>query len=141
MWLKNGCKYSSLSKVENISEFSKSWWAWWKDLQPEWHSMSDGSLSQHLPDHDEKWVHICKGGANGFVMLILTLAWWLVALDGNIEEDNFSIALQDFGWVLDCVLTFKQSLKRPLDGPDSGNHNKKRYVKICLHHGFTCSND
>ena len=28
-------------KVDKVSEFKKSWWKWWKGLQPEWRAVSD----------------------------------------------------------------------------------------------------
>jgi hypothetical protein len=115
-----------------MSEFSQSWWVWWKALQPKWRIMSDGQLLRQLPQGDETWVNTCKGGSNGFFMLILTLAWWLVALDGNAEENSFNLALEDTIWVIDCMNAMKASLKRGSDSLDSEVVTKKKYAILFL---------
>jgi hypothetical protein len=125
VWLKNGRKYYSPPKIENIDEFSKSWWVWWRALQPKWRIMTDGSLLKQLPEDGETWANIYKGGSNGFFMLILTLAWWLVAINGNTEEDGFNLALVDTMWVLDGMIAMP-SHKRGSDELDSEGVTKKR---------------
>jgi hypothetical protein len=62
VWLKNGRKYNTTPKIEDVTAFSQLWWSWWKSLQPKWRITTDGVLSRHLPVEGEKWILTYKGG-------------------------------------------------------------------------------
>ena len=93
-------------KVDKVSEFEKSWWKWWKGLQPEWRAVSDvvGPLdSSHrlgLVDGAD-WSVVKKHGRNTFFLVMVTLVWWGVALPApSTSDEGWMVAIQDVGWVL-----------------------------------------
>lgn len=73
--------------------------------------MGEGQLSCEGPEGEE-WSQICKGGANGFFMIVLTLGWWIIAADQNTEQRNdanLHLAMEDVEWVLDRMVTLIKS--------------------------------
>jgi hypothetical protein len=108
VWLKNGRKYTNMPKLTDSDAFSLSWWVWWRSLQPECRLLEDGTLGQDVPDTNEAWEKVCRGGRNGFVIIVLTLSWWITAFDGKVEDEDLLCAVADVTWVLGCMV---QSLK------------------------------
>jgi hypothetical protein len=112
-------------KIVKVPEYGQSWWMWWKTLQPEWRGMGEGKLSRQVLE-GEKWSQTCRGGANGFLMIVLTLAWWIVAAEQNSEQctadADLHLAMEDVKWVLDRMVMLINSegilatgMKRSLD--------------------------
>ena len=93
-------------KVDKVSEFKKSWWKWWKGLQPEWRAVSDvvGPLdsSHHLGLVDSAdWSAVNKHGRNTFFSVMATLIWWGVVLPApSTSDEGWMAAVQDVRWVL-----------------------------------------
>jgi hypothetical protein len=87
-----------------IDDFSTDWWQWWEILQPEWRG--DGpDFSRDIPE-DASWTEICKGGPNGFFIILLSIAWWGVAVQdqsSGIQGDWYD-AYEDVSWVLDSMI-------------------------------------
>jgi hypothetical protein len=117
MWLKNGRKYSMSPKVTDLLDYATSWQTWWRGLQPEWRRLADGTLSREVPDEGEEWEAIYRGGANGFFIIVLSISWWVLALDGKADE-GLQDVLADTTWVLGCMLD-KQAKS---SGPSRGKH-------------------
>jgi hypothetical protein len=121
-WLKNGRKLDLPPVISDLESFVKSWWFWWTNLQPEWQKGSGEILSREI---NGGWSSICKGGSNGFFMVVLTLAWWLDGINGVTGDDEFSKALNEVNWVLDNLLS---SSKRTCDEELDKGAIKKRYI-------------
>jgi hypothetical protein len=112
-WLKYGRKLDSPPVLTDLPAFIKSWWLWWTNLQPDWRKTADGTL---LRDVDGDWLSLRKGGNNGFFMIVLTLSWWLRAIDGVVEaEGEISKAFSDVNWVLDHLLSLKRARDEIMD--------------------------
>jgi hypothetical protein len=98
-------------KIIKVTEYGQSWWMWWKTLQPKWRDIGEGKLSREVPEGEE-WSQICRGGANGFFMIVLTLGWWIMAADQNTEQrtdENLCLAMEDVEWVLDRMVMLIKS--------------------------------
>ena len=117
-WLKSGRKYEAPPKISDLNKFSQCWWEWWNALQPEWRDKKGtGRLSRKTPE-GETWSQLYRGGANGFLMIILTLSWWAMSLSDDactFDLNSFTAATDEASWVLDQMLSVKTSLKRPSD--------------------------
>ena len=93
-------------KISAVKDFAKSWWKWWRGLQPEWRAVLevDGLLdSAYHPTltGNEDWSAVDKYGRNAFFSVMATLLWWGVALPGPANEDpDWIAAVRDVGWVL-----------------------------------------
>ena len=103
-WISRG--RATQPKVDKVSEFEKSWWKWWKGLQPDWRAVSDvvGPLdsSHHLGLVDgADWSAVNKHGRNAFFSVMATLVWWGVVLPApSTSDEGWMAAVQDVGWVL-----------------------------------------
>jgi hypothetical protein len=86
-------------KLTNLLDYTTSWQKWWRELQPKWRLLADGTLSREVPNEGEEWEMIYRGGANGFFMIVLTLSWWVAALDGHVDEELRNV-LDDITWVV-----------------------------------------
>ncbi|KAF8227944.1 hypothetical protein L208DRAFT_1157924, partial [Tricholoma matsutake] len=75
VWLKNGRRLQAdqMPQLKNIKDFGNCWFAWWKAIQPGWRG---DELSQLIPS-DPSWSQLLCGGVNGFLVVILALAWWM----------------------------------------------------------------
>jgi hypothetical protein len=60
---------------------------------------SEGTLSRQVPEDGEDWDSICRGGPNGFFIIVLALAWWVSAVNGKVERELHDI-LVDVTWVV-----------------------------------------
>jgi hypothetical protein len=64
-------------------------------------------LSREVPEGGKKWPQTCRGGPNGFYMIILTLAWWVAGADQNAEGfqgRGLIRAIDDVTWVVDNMI-------------------------------------
>ena len=110
-----------MPKVINLVEFSTSWWSWWRTLQPEWRLLSDGTLSREVPGTNKDWEKICRGGCNGFFVVIMTLAWWVTAVDGKADDEDLLRALGETTWVMDCMIQSLGEARKQKHGLDKEN--------------------
>ena len=73
-------------------------------LQPEWRG--DGpNFSRDIPG-DASWDEICKGGPNGFFIILLLITWWGAAVqdqNSRIQGDWYD-AYEDVSWVLNGMI-------------------------------------
>ena len=98
-------------KVDKVSDFEKSWWKWWKGLQPDWRAVSDvvgpldASHRSNLVDGAD-WSVVNKHGRNAFLSVMATLVWWGVALPTiSTADEGWMAAVRDVGWVFTGLLS------------------------------------
>jgi hypothetical protein len=93
--------------IKNIPKFEKSFWAWWKALQPRWRDVGNipGVLTNAHRRGEGSWTELDKPGQNGFLTVISLLSWWGQALrDGNLGMVEWLAAADDVDWVLTQML-------------------------------------
>ena len=69
VWMKNWRPWKDM-ELANKEKFSQEWWAWWSSLQP------DSRTREDEPTIQMDWGKLSKPGKNGFLLVILSLAWW-----------------------------------------------------------------
>lgn len=143
-WQKKGRKYDAMPDIsDQLSQYSTSWWLWWRNLQPSWRLASDSklSLSGQVPS-SVNWSMTEKGTANGFFIIVLALGWWALGLKyaddcGTQDHNDFSRALGEATWVLDQMeLVSNHGLgKRARDSNDNnGNTIRSKRFVFSSHH-------
>jgi hypothetical protein len=98
VWLKNGRKLKNIPAIEDIDAYAAAWITWWTCLQPSWRGLN---LTRKKPEEHESWENICKGGNNGFFIVMITLAWWKV--NGG-ASNQFQEMLEDVMWVCEQMM-------------------------------------
>jgi hypothetical protein len=105
-WMQRHRLWDKAPPVEKASEFGAVWKGWWKALQPEWRIAGDGSwpLIRDGPA-GEVWSKLLKGGSNRFVLVLLSLSWWMMReKDETRKTAESSSALDDVEWALNKMV-------------------------------------
>lgn len=131
MWFKHG-RPAGDYPIKDLEVFKTKWWSWWKELQP-----SERLLGDELQRVDDEldWKSLAKKGDNGFLVVMLGLAWWgacahVSGAEGNIED--WSRAVDDVKWTIEnisvCTSRTVGGKKRVADSvsESSGRVSKKR---------------
>ncbi|KIM78650.1 hypothetical protein PILCRDRAFT_11106 [Piloderma croceum F 1598] len=75
-WQKNhqSWKDQGLHK-KSLAVFETEWWCWWKLLQPESRGANHAEY-MNVPTVNMDWAKLCAPGQNGFLLVMVSLAWW-----------------------------------------------------------------
>ena len=68
---------------------------------------------------------LLKGGSNGFMLIPLTLIWWMKALQVVSEREECLQALADVAWVLEEMVTKLRACCKDVD-PKEDQRPQKR---------------
>ncbi|KAH8102761.1 hypothetical protein DFH11DRAFT_1735400 [Phellopilus nigrolimitatus] len=122
-WLKRARNYNKLPEVPPAIEYSAVWELWYKNLQPPGPRRSSDTfpLPQGDPDTDADWSNLKTGGANGFFIVLMTLAFWTVGVQTEADTDRYKSAVGDVLWVLRSMLAGMSAQKRKVSGSDSAD--------------------
>lgn len=132
-WMQRHRMWDKAPPVEKASEFGATWRGWWKILQPQWRISDDecgGSLVRNGPS-DEKWSNLLKGGGNGFVLVLLSLSWWMMReKDESRKAEESSSAFEDVQWVLQqMVRVLRTQHEQGSEEDDENNDPNTRPTK------------
>src|ERR1700691_159190 len=117
--------------MDKASEFGATWKGWWKVLQPEWRIPDNDGDCQWARDGpaNEGWAKLMKGGGNGFVLVLLSLSWWMMRERDETRKTVESLsAFEDVAWVLQQmvqVLHDWRKQNREEQGGQGGNDQCK----------------
>lgn len=114
---------------------------WWIKLQPTWRrekAKTEWPLSRNTP-LNEDWEPLVKGGANGLMMVLITLGWWLLVVENSKEVAELASVVDDVRWVLEeidkgmvsgevvqMLIQREAAGKRGREGDDDKGKGKKR---------------
>jgi hypothetical protein len=115
IWFKNGRKYIFTPKIDDIFKYKTSWQSWWRELQPQWRHLEDGTYLQVVPESGEEWKALRRGGYNGFFIIVMAFSWWVEAMDGDTDDTEVCSALEDLTWVARCMADMP-AISGPLAG-------------------------
>jgi hypothetical protein len=107
-----------MPEVNDPKEYGDRWNAWWWSMQPSWRD-PESPFTMPFEASAGSWSHLLCGGANGLLLVILALAWWMRSSCGT-ESSLIQEAAIDVTWVLG-------QLRSALD---VGNKGKKRELEI-----------
>jgi hypothetical protein len=138
-WMQRHRIWDKAPPIDKASEFGALWKGWWSVLQPNWRVMDSWPLSRE-GDVKESWHDLMKGGGNGFVLILLSLSWWMMReKDETRATVESSVAFEDVEWALQQMLQVLHNRREEGGGSSSqggesegeGDGNtrpKKRYV-------------
>ncbi|KAM6492907.1 hypothetical protein JOM56_011041 [Amanita muscaria] len=115
-WIKQGKSFDNMPCIKKPAEFGVIWWGWWKNLQPSWRRIDDtDNLLREIPV-DADWSCLLYGNSNGLAIVVMTLEWWLRAIEpaklGASEHTPLFDAIADVGWVLEALATVIPTVKK-----------------------------
>ena len=123
-WMQRHRLWDKAPPMDKASEFGATWKGWWKVLQPEWRIPDNDGDCQWARDGpaNEGWPKLLKGGGNGFVLVLLSLSWWMMReKDETRKTDKSSSAFQDVEWVLQqMVQVLRAQREQGGGGEDEG---------------------
>lgn len=128
-----------------VDTFGKEWWAWWAHLQ-------NGRLAEFpqpsrevsSPTMEDIQDGVMKGGPNSIFLVLLSLAWWGLAVcdQGEDKVASWDCAFHDFNMVLELMhdnLCTTTAIKRHGDKLETSRGKHPRYVLLftkCLLRGL-----
>lgn len=113
-WVGRG--HSKAPLIKDVTSFKRSWWTWWKVLQPSWRNAGGvdsrlGSSHCTVLAGDEGWSVMDKHGQNTFLTMLVTLVWWNFSLldkgEEGVNDPGWTAAVEDVQWVMSQVLGWK----------------------------------
>ncbi|TDL14269.1 hypothetical protein BD410DRAFT_734350, partial [Rickenella mellea] len=119
-WIDRGRKPTP--SIDDVSALASQWWAWWTVLQPVWRSKSDDG--RPLIEGEGSWEDLKKPGRNGFLGVLMALAWWKSGLRGA-DSSDWNAAVADVEWALTGLLK-QVRRKRPISAEGSSAPPKKK---------------
>jgi hypothetical protein len=92
-------------RMKTLTEFETEWQSWWKSLQPDSRCV-DGAEHMQSPDVNMDWATLCVPGRNGFLLIMVSLAWW-----GKFSgcSETWKSAMLDVTAALVCLCASSQS--------------------------------
>jgi hypothetical protein len=97
--------------IKDPTALARSFWAWWKGLQPSWREASDvsGPLTSAHRVINGDWAVLDRPGQNGFLSVLAVLSWWgraVVVDEGSavLLSHEWREACADVQWVMQSML-------------------------------------
>ncbi|EIN04408.1 hypothetical protein PUNSTDRAFT_138449 [Punctularia strigosozonata HHB-11173 SS5] len=132
-WLGRGRKLTKPPPTGPATSHLQNWTAWWCDIQPSWREGTElplrrPTMSGTIPEWSAQ-----RGGPNGLYMVVLCLAWCLIA-EGSVPG-GFDSACDDVAWMLrldyapaasECTPTRLESPKKRKDEGNSKAEGRMR---------------
>ncbi len=130
--MKNGrrAQAEQMPLPRNREKYGTLWETWWQSVQPTWRGKA---LAHTIPSSGD-WAPLLCGGANGLVLVILALAWWMQAdSESGNTDPRITVAIDDVSWAL---VNLRAALagnrgngeKRGPDGSAEKQRATKRYA-------------
>jgi hypothetical protein len=107
-------------QIENLQVFKAAWMAWWSELQPA--SLQDRSLNID-------WAALQKRGRNGFLLIMVSLAWWGKAAEA---DDKWKEVVCRVTEVL-CCMQRAEPASEPIPSQKSSTGESKKRKRNTKH--------
>lgn len=112
--------WESGKKRGKIGTFGRKMRDWWMSLQPDSRG-GEWPLARDVAD-DADWGELKKGGATGFVLMVIGLNWWVRHAQSSKDRNEAASMVEDVVFVLGKIL---DGMGKPGAGPSK---KKKRSV-------------
>lgn len=112
-WMKVARPWKDM-QIENLQVFKAAWMAWWSELQP-------ASLQDRSSNID--WATLQKRGRNGFLLVMVSLAWWGKAAEA---DDEWKEVVRRVTEVLRCMRRAEPASEPIPSQKSSTGESKKR---------------
>ena len=87
--------------ISDVAHYATTWKKWWTSLQLESRCKPGTNKLPRDVNAMEQWEELCKGGLNGFFMVVVSLVWWKAAIKNALQGKIYRDTLEDVSWVLD----------------------------------------
>ncbi|KDQ53693.1 hypothetical protein JAAARDRAFT_197151 [Jaapia argillacea MUCL 33604] len=107
-WNLNKLPFTNITQ-KLFDDHLASWSKWWQMLQPSERSSPTGGL---LHRSGLNWSLLRKCGGNGFISVMVSIAWWGYAIWGgsvDVEDGDLMSVIDDVQWVLRSMLELHTS--------------------------------
>ncbi|OJT10122.1 25S rRNA (cytosine-C(5))-methyltransferase rcm1 [Trametes pubescens] len=99
-WIQNSRNTDPV--ITDLVQYGTKWRRWWMSMQPP-ARVKAGQLRK-VSTTQAKWETLCKCGANGIVIALVSLSWWVEAAEAGSEDEKDAFRMvDDITWVLDRI--------------------------------------
>jgi hypothetical protein len=90
--------------------YGNSWWVWWTACQPSWRIVTPDTKGFIPSNGHGDWSSLGKGGKNGMILHVMTLAWCSnTALNNAKGMKKWVAAVKEVAWALHHMHTSHKS--------------------------------
>lgn len=104
-WLGRGRDYKRTPPIDDVAEYGEQMRGWWCTLQASWRredAKGSWPLIRHAP-LNEDWDSLARGGANGLMVFLVGLGWWLGKVEDKESVAELASVVEDVRWILDEI--------------------------------------
>ena len=123
-WIQRRQPLESPPPINDASMFGECWRAWWKSMQPVTRG-GEGWPLERTVEVSEEWSKLLKGGLNGFMLVPLTIVWWMKAPQVVSKREECLQALADVAWVLEEMVTMLRARREDIDQEEDQRPHKR----------------
>lgn len=123
-WIQRRRPLESPPPINDASMFGECWRAWWKSMQPGTRG-GEGWPLERTVEVSEEWSKLLKGGLNGFMLVPLTIVWWMKAPQVVSKREECLQALADVAWVLEEMVTMLRARREDIDQEEDQRPRKR----------------
>ncbi|KAF7983599.1 hypothetical protein HWV62_20501 [Athelia sp. TMB] len=110
----SGPSWEELGTGDSLA-YGKAWWAWWADMQPPSRQI-EGDMAPDTDGSALDWTRLCKPGAYGIMLVLVSLMWWKNML-GELVDSSWTRAVLDVEAVLRWSLKPAPATSAPKPAP------------------------
>jgi hypothetical protein len=136
-----------IPNIDNLHDFSQSWWGWLAVLSPEWRSASLApgpssdpnatAMSRTIPPQAE-WSHMTKGGSKGMLLVLACVVWWGTHVNAEDKKatENWLRAVDELTWIFQHAVPANSASSDSTSAActaDSGKVNARKSVGASSH--------
>ncbi len=135
-WARSCGDISSPAHIEDVGKFGEEWRAWYRSLLPKSRvGRKSWPPLKKAPADALEWDDLQKGSKGGFVILLVSLSWWMAQAATKKDKDTLSAVLKE---VLFCVRQLaakaaeddSSNLHKCSQGPGTRQLSAKRYLQM-----------
>ncbi|KAJ7220388.1 hypothetical protein C8J57DRAFT_1095045 [Mycena rebaudengoi] len=100
VWVRGARKGGPEPPVLDVYTFGVQWWAWWVEINPDWHEWKGARLGT---EGSGGWEKLAISGPNGLLNILICLQWWRDAMPAGGDIGGWQEAVDDVHWALSSM--------------------------------------